>query len=310
LEQGNKIQTGPRWKRFAIVSSVCLLVGTAVFAVLLGTREPKYKGKSLSAWVDSYVTPTNHWERVEAVSAIQTIGPKALPWLLGWSRYQTPVWQVKFAERCKRFGFDWPTRFVNERNRRRDLIWPALAILGPRADPAIPEIGRIALTSSFQAESAMAFLSERPEGVPALLRVIAEGKREHRVRAMHYLGRMPNLGTNGTAAVALLLKCLNEDDEVIAASAARSLGAVALETKAVVPALLPHLRDPRRDVRDATSSALGNLANHPAALPDLLAALPEFVAAQQSTDYTVRAWAKNVIWKIAPDVLTNQVKDF
>jgi hypothetical protein len=55
--------------------------------------------------------------------------------------------------------------------------------------------------------------------------------------------------------------------------------------------------------------ALGNLANHRSAIPDLLAALPEFVAAQKS-DYSVHEWATNVIWKIAPEVLRNGTKEF
>jgi HEAT repeats len=310
LEEGNTTQSRPPWKRIAIISSLCLF-GIGILALVLRAKEPDYNGKNLSAWIDSYVTPTNYSQQAQAVTAIRSIGPKALPWLLGWSHYQTPIWQTKLAERFKRLGFDWPTHFIDERSRRRAAVWSVLAVLGPRANPAIPEITQIAIKSSTEeAECALIFLSQRPEAVPALLRVITEGKRELRLRAMHYVGQVPNLGTNGTAAVAVLLKCLKEDDETIAASAARALGSVALETKAVIPALTPLLRDPRRDVSYSASYALGNLANHRAAIPDLLAALPDLIAAQQHSNHSVREWATNVLWKIAPEVLTNGAKDY
>jgi HEAT repeat protein len=312
LEEGKTTHAGRRWRRILIVLAICVLVAIVAAALLRGPREPQHNGKTLSGWVEYYVNPTNYWERIKAVRAIQAIGPRALPWLVGWARYDTPHWQTKLAEHCKRLKLDWPSGYLNERSRRHELVWVAFGVLGPRANPALPEIEQIALKSSSpqDVESALNFLSQMPDGVPALLRVIAGGKGQRRLQAIHYIYLMPNLGTNGTAAVAALLKCLKDDDKDVVASAARALGSVALKTKDVVPALTPYLRDSRREVSGSASSELGNLANHPAAIPNLLPALPQFVAAQQSTDYWVRAWATNVIWKIAPEVLANGVKDF
>jgi HEAT repeat protein len=187
--------------------------------------------------------------------------------------------------------------------------WWALGALGRQAQPAIPEVYRIALESPSTdvVPRALAFLSQMgPDGVPALMEVVAHGKGERRATAMCFIGQMPNLGTNGPVVVAMLLKCMEEKDEVMAAAAASALGEVALDTKRVVPALTARLRDGRLAVRCGAARALGNLANNRAAIPDFRGAVPELVIAQRDPDSVVREWVTNVLWKVAPEVLTNE----
>jgi HEAT repeat protein len=159
--------------------------------------------------------------------------------------------------------------------------------------------------------TALEFLnSNGPDAVPALLEVITHGKGERRGWAMNFIREMPNLGTNGPAVVAKLLKCLEEKNEDAAASAALALGELGLQTKEVVPALTARLRDDRRMVRYCASRALASLADDQAAIPELREAVPDLVIAQKDSYPMVREWATNALLKIAPDVLTNGVKDF
>ena len=305
-----------RRKRVIIVLAVCVLVGIGVVAFWPGEKEPEYNGKKLSEWLDGYQTgvamesPTQ--ER-EAIKAIRTIGTNALPCLLNWVRRRdVPTWQVRAAEQCHRLGLDWLQRFVWSRKRQTKYAWAALRILGSNARGAIPEVTRIAVESqsSDVVLTALEFLSANgPDAVPALLKVIDRGKGERRGWSMHFIREMPNLGTNGPAVVATLLKCLQEQDEDAAASAALALGEVGLQTKEVVPALAAQLQDNRRMVRYSATRALGSLANDRSAIAELRKAVPELVNAQNDHDPMVREYATNALRKVAPEVLTNGITE-
>ena len=66
---------------------------------------------------------------------------------------------------------------------------------------------------------------------------------------------MRSLGTNASLAVPALLRCLRDQDENLAASAANSLGRLAAEPDFVVPALATNLLHPAPYVR--RKAALG-----------------------------------------------------
>ena len=185
-----------------------------------------------------------------------------------------------------------------------------MRILATRVPTAIPEVSRIALESKSPnvVLNAIQFLSEAgTNAVPALLEIITHGKGE-RGWAIHYMSEMPNLGTNGPTVVALLLQSLGDKNEDIAAGAALRLGELGLQTREIIPALTAHLRDDRRIVRYCAGRALGNLANNRAVIPELRQAVPELVNAQKDDYPMVREWATNALLKIAPEVLTNEVR--
>jgi hypothetical protein len=305
-----------RRKRIFIVLAVCVLAGIGVVTFWPGEKEPEYNGKKLSEWIEvdvDGIARRDYSQQAEAVKAIETMGTNALPCLLKWGWRDAPVWQRRAAEKCKRFGLNWPERLVMERIRKSQNAWLTMRILATRVPTAIPEVSRIAVESPSPnvVLNAIQFLSEAgPDAVPALLEVIAHGKGERRGWAMHYVAEMPNLGTNGTTVVGLLLQSLGDKNEDMAASAALRLGEVGLQTKEVIPALAARLRDDRRMVRYCASRALGNLANNRAVIPELRQAVPELVNAEKDDYPMVREWATNALLKIAPEVLTNGVKDF
>jgi len=158
---------------------------------------------------------------------------------------------------------------------------------------------------------AVIFLSESgPDGVPPLLQIIAQGTGERRIKAIVHIADMPDLGTNASVVVAVLMKCLDENDESVAACAANSLGRLGRETKKVVPALIGLLHDQRPAVSTSAWEALGMLADNRAAVPDLQRAVPELATAKEDPIPKVRECATNALVKIAPEVLTNGVKGF
>src|SRR6516164_3384536 len=83
-----------KYRKVLIVTGCAVLAMTV--AVLLGRdREPYYRGRSLSKWLDVYCenVMTQHApESTEARQAIQAIGTNAVPFMLKWIRQEPPSW--------------------------------------------------------------------------------------------------------------------------------------------------------------------------------------------------------------------------
>src|SRR4051812_12829515 len=66
-----------------------VLTGVVVVAAVVllwprGEREPEYQGKKLSEWIGDEGNPRQ-------ADAVRHIGTNALPFLIGWIRYETPA---------------------------------------------------------------------------------------------------------------------------------------------------------------------------------------------------------------------------
>src|SRR5215471_17823257 len=86
---------------------VCAVLVVALVLVLLGSeREPRFKGKSLSAWVmEGPQRPGLPWvpfgETTE--EALRVIGTNALPFLVKWMQYESPPWRVRLTSSASQF---------------------------------------------------------------------------------------------------------------------------------------------------------------------------------------------------------------
>src|SRR5881394_607426 len=108
-------------------SAVWLLLAflPVTIAVILvfggGEREPAYKGKRLSQWLNQYekrphpgmpMSLRSRWASqyqigltfpvrpprlVEAEGAVRHIGKESLPWLVRWLGYEPPAWRQKLS---------------------------------------------------------------------------------------------------------------------------------------------------------------------------------------------------------------------
>jgi len=140
-----------------------------IFGALLWPREhePEYNGIPLSGWLkadENYhsailgiphnVLPYPQYPADGSKSdvAIRQIGTNALPFLVRWIQYKTPLWR-----RCLIGSIRyWPDRFLKSRWTGRlykedakaegyaDSAVFAFAVLGPTAKSALPELHRLA----------------------------------------------------------------------------------------------------------------------------------------------------------------------
>ena len=145
-----------RIRRFYIPIAFALALGLAGYAVW--PREPVYEDRDLSSWLRELVELANQapsveegdsvrraWEarHDEAVSAVRSIGTKALPHLLRWLRSApgpTPVRDEleELLDKQSVLNIKLP--------RRRDHTDQAIQgfwALGSRAEPAVPELRRL-----------------------------------------------------------------------------------------------------------------------------------------------------------------------
>jgi len=299
-----------RRRKVTIVLATCFLVGIGVVAFWPADKEPEFDGKKLSEWIEIYQRHESAGNRSQervAGRAIQAIGSNALPHLLKWARYDEHPWQARMAYQLNRLGYKnnpWEKRI-----RRASGAWEAFQSLGPDGvRPIMPEVARIASESkSFERTLQSIFLLRDcgSDAIPALLRVIAVRGDNYRVFAIMAIPEIQGLGTNGPAVAAALLTCLKQpDDDGVTSAAAGSLGKLALEPNLVIPALAALAHDNRRDVRLSVIHALGNFGTNTRVV------LPYLVAALQDSDGLVRSSATNALLTIAPEVLTNRLKEF
>src|SRR5258708_141920 len=98
-------------KRRVYLSVLVVVVVALLVAVFSRERErePAYGGDRLSQWVKEYaVTSPNQpdyslrMRKEEAANAISHIGTNALPHLLKWIRYESPLWKRKLCDRLNR----------------------------------------------------------------------------------------------------------------------------------------------------------------------------------------------------------------
>jgi hypothetical protein len=135
-----------RWRLFIIIFGSL----AAVILVLLvwpREREPQYNGVTLGNWLARY-GGTNQADSVVAVDAIRHIGTNALPFLIRWIQYE-PGWKDSLGRKI----LGWPV--IGNRRDVQKLIWnmtkyrannavDGFKILGSQANPALPELQRMA----------------------------------------------------------------------------------------------------------------------------------------------------------------------
>jgi hypothetical protein len=304
-----------------LASFVLLLIG--VIASLPGDREPAYNGKTLSEWLlyrPAYGVPSpatsNAFEL--QIEAIREIGEPAVPWLLKWARYQTPAWRWKLE---RFFGKD-------RRIERRDAVWFAFKVLGPKAAAAIPELTRMINKPGgpeFYGKPLNALSHMGDRGFPPVLAVLENPRHLARSTAVGIIGDTAEWGTNRLRAVPALVSCLRSDNYFLADLSESALGKIAKDPALTLPALAKSLSNPATTNIDDTIAGLTTLIvsqKNPEHLriASTMAlgiigkpahdAIPALVRTLNDDDQLVQSAATNALLKIAPGILTNGVKDF
>jgi len=249
----------------------CVVIGGGVFPVF--GAEPKYEGKSLTAWLKLYQqADADSANERQSAKAVCAIGTNALSQLVKW---------VASGD-------------LDEESQANN----GYQILGPAAEPAVPSLAKL-LRSTNEVTSLMAGQCLGHIGAPALPALMA-GLTDpiYRVSTDAALS-IVDLGTNAAPAIPIFIQQLGHPNHFYRERAADALGKLHIEPDTVVPALARLLQDNSQAARYLALSGLENFESR--ARP----VAPAITVLLTDPEDGIRTAATNALLKIAPEMLTN-----
>jgi hypothetical protein len=272
-----------------------LLIGFGVVAVFVigwfaydasRPREPVYKGKQLSQWLDEYNRAANLTETEPAAEAIRAMGTNALPFLLANLKHNESPLQQKLRDLC------WAQHFVTPPFPQYFPYYGpsvmAFGALGSNAAPAFPELLELAANIERQPPNRhlygmMALLAIGPPAVPTLGKLCESTNTRVRALAALLMAKAKNdsgsriswgwygkgsgyqmlsIGYAVSAEDArAIVDLLDAPEAAVRRASAEALTnytkpPYAMAAQAAVKPLLKLLHDPDADVRTATAASL------------------------------------------------------
>jgi hypothetical protein len=293
------------------------LVVIGIVAFWPGKREPKYHEHTLSDWMWARQIAQSEARALEAEDAVRHIGTNALPWFSKWLTYESPAWKRKMSQRV--FLERLPARLWRLVFKREFQCLTALdgfkILAATSPNEVTAELTRVVdkwpapgWERGFGGLEVIDHL-----GIPGLVSIATSRVRaaEVRCQAVESIGSIikrermragPNQESDRLLVTQVLVPYLEERD--LAWAAALALGRARLAPEIVVPALTNAMRPEDVGVRVQVVDALGGFQG------DALCAIPVLAASLNHPDKRVRAAITNALNRIAPEVLTNGVKDF
>ena len=266
-----------------------------------GEREPAYKGKRLSQWLNQYRNPLPFADRPEAEEAVRHIGKESLPWLVLWLRYEPPAWRQKLSNVLAGWRMPFKESIMRLVSPDEHRVWLGLAgfeILGPEAASAVdlmPLPGVSSLRWWSRADAPFfALMSVGRDGLPPLINALGDPSSRNRVETIGHF-RSFNLGTNGWFAAPVLMKCVTDSDRQVAEAATWTLTDLGLPAETVLPVIKGAVLDPRWTVRHVAVQALGRLGKQALPCTELL------YNCCSDIDPSVREAATNALRRINED---------
>jgi HEAT repeat protein len=314
LEQGNTIRPRGRRRRILAVTIAVNLIAIGVIAFWPGPKEPEYDGKKLSEWLKiccdnragSSYSQSQSLE--SARKAVRKIGTNGLPWLVKWINYDTPKW--KSALLYSKIYRWMPTsirdpmvRPILQAQRARE----GFNILGTAASPVIPELLRMTdrwpRVSSVYAISAIRGCDAQPDALSALIAIATDHSRplEARRTALQAIVNVHSVEKYESWVVPAILPCVQEQE--MAESAVRALASFKISPDVGVPVMTTATVAKSAEVRVWAVVALGRYGTN--ATP----AIPALLHAVHDSDPRVQQEATDALKAIAPEALTNTLKN-
>lgn len=209
----------------------------AFYAILSGSREPSYKGRSLSSWLKAY-DPHKliAREREAADEAMRAMGTNVLPRLL-WDISKEAAWKMKVVEAVGNGPIapavePWLLRDSEDASR----ALTALKSLGTNANTGAPALGRVLVETRNRliAERTTFILAilNTEEAVQALASAVTNQKARYRERGVSMLA-IPL--KDSSLAVPALVQCLKDPDPSMRQAASNALFRIAPDTLTIVP---------------------------------------------------------------------------
>jgi HEAT repeat protein len=242
----------------------------------------------------------------EATAAVNAIGTNALPTLLFWLSYEqgkakdAAGWFLDHAPLGKQTHRALALRL----HVQDQLLLPALAnsgfeILGTNAQPAIPQLVRIAKGERHQtiAHRAVVALGRiGPPALPALTQLLSDTNCPVRgavvIEIAHFATNSPSVGP-------MILQLTSDPSPAVSCAAAGMVGNIGIPHELAVPVLVKALASQDTGTRRLAAFSLGQYTTQ------AVEAVPALRQLLLDPHYLARNSATNALLKIAPEVLTN-----
>jgi len=257
-------------------------------------KEPKYQGKTLSAWLkqldDGRATLGIGWpftrralsrEQVEAAAAIRAIGTNALPFLLTDLRAKpsrnSPAIRLRegmdWVEKRSGYRIHFPFEGLTKADAVRWRAAQGISALGPVAGSLGPELVKDVMSPSGPGikEAAYGLAAIGPGGVYVLSNAVHKalqpgqlGMQWSGMCALWGLGEHPETASN---ALPFLISNVASTNQWAASGAIQVLGFIRADAEHVVPALSNALNSSDQTIRRDAAWALKEFGREDVAKP-------------------------------------------
>lgn len=219
----------PHLLRTLLVSAAILTILVVCFFAVQAPPEPAYRGKTLTAWLQTYAPssrPGRHSAEWNATDdAVRHIGTNGIPVLLQLLRQKDSplkLYLVEFAQKC------WLIKgsFVSsgERNIEASRAFIALGDTAKDAVPALIEIyeANISVESRCAVEDALAWIGPAAKpAIPMLLQAATNSNARVRAGALWALG---DIHDQPELCLPTLIRALGDSDNWARLSSVHALG--------------------------------------------------------------------------------------
>lgn len=169
-------------RRYCI--GICVVAGTAAFVLVATMREPRFQGRSLTAWLRDFESdrPEARWRAAEAV---RQVGTNAVPFLIERLRYREPPlppqWKLELQALLNKQSlvkFD-----IGRPANRRSQALAALDALGPEAKAGVPALEELLHENPPDHRAVLVIARLGPDAAPALTRALTNDQKVIRLGA-------------------------------------------------------------------------------------------------------------------------------
>jgi hypothetical protein len=289
------MEIGAHKKKIVFAAAgLCVVILAAAAAFWPGEKEPEYKGKKLSEWIEEDRSNPSVKE------AIVAIGTNSLPLLVKWASYEPS----KLRDLLNKALDELPARirynravewvFRDRGDERGGIAAETFWVLGPRGNPVIKDLAAIVREKT----NLYAFISLKRIGeaaFPRLAEMANDKGFSGRALAVLCIGDMEKLGTNEMACVQLLCALANDSDKIIQRIALSGLGNLGLQPDLALKTLLKFASDESTALSGIAISAIGNFGTNARPVGSQL------IGFLDHKNPDVRNAATNAINKIAPE---------
>ena len=231
-----KLQCPPglsNWRN-PILLLACGLVAVGLIRARLAPRERElgYRGRAASEWINDI--DQGRWGAWDE-APIRAIGTNTIPASLKWISYEESPLRNRIGKLVGVVSPALGTRLACNPGWRANRVVCVFRILGPEARAAIPELTRLARTSSDPARAdrcvnSLGFIG--PDAAPSLLSLVTNSPTHTRCAA---IWKLADFGTNAVAAVPALRLALTDTDPYVVNAARNALLKIAREVLTNAP---------------------------------------------------------------------------